>query len=50
MGETTEELMKQELAVLEMIDSQYIVRILQLLESDDKIFIVMELAKHGHLD
>ena len=43
-------LMKQELEVLLMLDSMYITRILKLLESPDKIYIVMELAKHGQLE
>ena len=43
-------LMRQELEVLEMTDNQYVTRVLQLLESEDKLFIVMELAKEGSLD
>ena len=44
------ELMKQELEVLETLDNQNIVRILQILESSDKIYIVMELARYGQLE
>ena len=33
-----------------MTDNQYIVRILQLCESDDKLFIVMELTRYGQLE
>ena len=32
------------------MDNQYIVRILQLMESDDKLFIVMELTRYGQLE
>ena len=36
--------------MLEQTDNQYIVRILQLMESDDKLFIVMELTRYGQLE
>ena len=46
-GDHIIDLMRQELEVLETLDNQNIVRILQILESTDKLFIVMELAKNG---
>ena len=50
MGEDMVRQMRKALEVLEMTDNQYIVRILQLCESDDKLFIVMELTRYGQLD
>lgn len=44
-----EELMKQELEVLEKLEHPHIVRVLDLCEDDDKIYIALELIKHGNL-
>ena len=44
-----EELMKQELEVLEKLEHPHIVRVLDLCEDEDNIFIALELINHGNL-
>ena len=47
--ETWEELMKSELEALEQLDHPHIVRVLDLCEDTDHIYIVSELLKQGNL-
>ena len=44
-----QKLLKQELAVCEKLDHPHIVRVLDLCEDDEDIFIAMEIVEHGNL-